>query len=1239
VALGGASSIRDVINGRTAVFNGTTTWTNTFITGGRFRTGGGAVLRNNGTWQDNTAFDTQVSNDFGGAASSFVNAGTYRKNGAATTNFFIGFTNSGTIEANAGTLTLSGGLTNFSGTTLTGGTYRIASSGTLRFQGANVVTNAATLVLDGAGSALQNTSGANGLANFATNAAAGSFTIRNGRNFSSVAGFTNNGVVNLGDASTFTVGSGFFTNNAGATLQMAGGTLAGPAVSNAGSVSGFGTVNPTVGNTGTVLASGGTLNLLNGLQGSTGAVEVASGATLNLSASALDSSAGTVNVAGSVNLGARTLTVFSDYDNSAFGSGNSFNARANVSGTGQLLGNAVGLGLGGDAQAAGSNVYTLDFGVVRGGTTATRNFVIANTGTGASVRGALQTGAPGGGSLTDARLSGSGTVAGNFGPIAVGGNGGNLSVVLNAGAAGGALSGQSLQVVGNFDNLSAQTLNLSGFTTVLASGSAAPAGPIDLGNFRVGGSPESRSATLDVTNLTTGDGAERLALLSTTTSGNFSSRSLIVGSVVTPGATVTGAEVSTANGVAGVNNGSVFLQFGSNGQAFDSSFGNQATNSQTVELLARGYLVAQPLLPAAVNVGNFRRGSGASSSFTVANTSVAPAGFQERLNASVGTTGSGVTLTGSINGLVAGASSNAFSIGFAAGGAAGVRNGSASLNLVSDGAGTSGLGLFNLPAGNVLVSGTAFNEAVGAASPSAVVVGNQRVGGQFGGSASSALTVSNNAAAGVFSEALNASFSGQTGDAVGSGSFANLAAGASNASAMFVTVNNASAGVRSGSVTLAYATDGSGSNGNSGLAAAGAGTQTISVSGSVFRLATAGAAAPSPVQLAAQRVNGTLTQALTIANTAVNDGFSERLNVNAVASGGATASGSVALLGAGASSSAITVGVNTATAGAKTGSVLLNLATDGTGTSGFGADGIGTQNVTVSGNVYAPAVASVAPSVAIGIVHVGDTVVRNIGFANTAAVAGLNDSLHASASGGGSPFSASGSGSALAGQANGSSLQVTLDTTSAGIFNGSAAVTLASRNGEMTDLDLGSVDVALSAQVNNFAVAALAQTGGAGSFSGGGTVYTLDLGNIVEGQGLFTSVFQVANAAVGPADLLSGSFDLSALAGTPFAASGFGSFSGIVAGGAVGGLTVSFDTSTIGDYSGVIVLSAVGSNASGYSGALPQIELRLEGTVVAVPEPSTYALMAMGLLLMAGWARRGRQRSADAAAQASGTTS
>ena len=102
--------------------------------------------------------------------------------------------------------------------------------------------------------------------------------------------------------------------------------------------------------------------------------------------------------------------------------------------------------------------------------------------------------------------------------------------------------------------------------------------------------------------------------------------------------------------------------------------------------------------------------------------------------------------------------------------------------------------------------------------PDAENLVSQRRAGVLGGSASIALNVANNAAVGSFSEALNASFGGTTGQAnTNGGSFSNLAAGSSNTTAMLVSVNNTQAGNRTGSVTLAYQTDGTGSNGNASI--------------------------------------------------------------------------------------------------------------------------------------------------------------------------------------------------------------------------------------------------------------------------------------------------------------------------------------------------------------------------------------------------------------------------------------
>jgi hypothetical protein len=136
-----------------------------------------------------------------------------------------GFTNQGTLRANAGsTLTVTDGLTNFTGTTLTGGTYEAFGTnpaGNLRLANANIVTNAATILLDGPSSnLLRHDTGTNALANFATNAAAGRFTLQNGRDFPTAGAFSNAGDLMIGTGSMFTVaaaGLGTYTQTGGMT--------------------------------------------------------------------------------------------------------------------------------------------------------------------------------------------------------------------------------------------------------------------------------------------------------------------------------------------------------------------------------------------------------------------------------------------------------------------------------------------------------------------------------------------------------------------------------------------------------------------------------------------------------------------------------------------------------------------------------------------------------------------------------------------------------------------------------------------------------------------------------------------------------------------------------------------------------------------------------------------------------------------------------------------------------------
>jgi len=181
-----------------------------------------------------------------GGTNAINNAGTFIKTGAGSLTALGGipFSNPGTLNVQAGVLGLDGGLTNATDTTLTDGTYMV--SGILRYPAADVVTNAATIILDGPTSAIQNTSGGNAMANFAMNAANGTFQIRNGRNFALAGAFSNAGQVTIGPGD----------NTFSATAVTNSGTITKP-------VGGNGSINAAVSQTagGIIDVQGGTLSL------------------------------------------------------------------------------------------------------------------------------------------------------------------------------------------------------------------------------------------------------------------------------------------------------------------------------------------------------------------------------------------------------------------------------------------------------------------------------------------------------------------------------------------------------------------------------------------------------------------------------------------------------------------------------------------------------------------------------------------------------------------------------------------------------------------------------------------------------------------------------------------------------------------------------------------------------------------------------------------------------------------
>ncbi|MGC4032354.1 MAG: PEP-CTERM sorting domain-containing protein [Tepidisphaeraceae bacterium] len=187
---------------------------------------------NQGTIRADTAGKTLSVAGASNTVISLVNNGLFEATNGGTLQLYGKYTNgTGTVRANGGTVYGSTLPTNFSGTTLTGGTWDARAS-TIRIDGMTVVTNNAALILDGAAAKFaSDAAGTNALATLAANP--GSLTLRNGANLST-GPLTNPGVITVGAGSALTV-AGTLTNT---------GTLAGAGTITATSVNAGGTLAP-----------------------------------------------------------------------------------------------------------------------------------------------------------------------------------------------------------------------------------------------------------------------------------------------------------------------------------------------------------------------------------------------------------------------------------------------------------------------------------------------------------------------------------------------------------------------------------------------------------------------------------------------------------------------------------------------------------------------------------------------------------------------------------------------------------------------------------------------------------------------------------------------------------------------------------------------------------------------------------------------------------------------------------
>ncbi len=231
------------------------------------------------------------------SASQFINeaGANFTKTGGNTSLVEWNLNNNGTVEVAGGTLNLQSSVTQISGSDLSGGAWQVDAGATLEFpSGANFTTNHGTVILNGIGSVF---TPINALVEND-----GSFQILNGRSFTTVGNFTNNGtlVVGSGNFTPPSVGADFI-NEAGATFIKTGGntSLAQWDFINDGSVS---VQNGTLdfsgitynGASSTSVASGATLQF-NSVMLSNGTVVTGAGETLLTGTTTLNGSAQLAN--------------------------------------------------------------------------------------------------------------------------------------------------------------------------------------------------------------------------------------------------------------------------------------------------------------------------------------------------------------------------------------------------------------------------------------------------------------------------------------------------------------------------------------------------------------------------------------------------------------------------------------------------------------------------------------------------------------------------------------------------------------------------------------------------------------------------------------------------------------------------------------------------------------------------------------------------------------------------------
>ena len=574
-------------------------------------------------------------------------------NGGVGTGGNTAFYNTGTVQsANGGTTTLEGGLyeNSAAGTfaALTGSTTMMGNDSSLFNLQAGGVLNMGNYTSSTTGAASTLSLQSNAASSIVTigTAASGTDTVVTLSGANSVLGVTafnqgafttidnsltmvaNSGklVIENGRVFQATANGGAFTN--AGVVQLSAGTFGATTYANSGLTTGSGAVTVNVANTGTVEASGGALATQT-ITGSAGVIRTLAGATLDLSAASAASTAGTLTNNGSLVLGSHNVTVTSDYTNADFGSGNAFNRRANVTGSGDIYGISYTEDLSGPALSGN----TISAGNVRTGGSSSTTLTITNHGTATNIIGAVQnTNAP------NIAISNQDFTAAH--------GGGSATVTLSyTGTKAGALTGQSITVVNNFANIGPKSINVTGNVYQIAVTGSQPTA-VTLGASRVGGTAQTSTLTIaNVAPVTAGFNEALTSTASTNSPFQVNGGGSATVSNIAAGSSAP-VTVSLGTGTAGAFSNTVAISNTSIPVA-GSGFSNLALAGQSIAVSGNVYAPAVANLSSnTVAFGPVRQGSGSpTQSLGVTNGSTGALSDQLLTSATSATAGVSVSST------------------------------------------------------------------------------------------------------------------------------------------------------------------------------------------------------------------------------------------------------------------------------------------------------------------------------------------------------------------------------------------------------------------------------------------------------------------------------------------------------------------------------------------------------------------------------------------------------------------